>query len=101
MVLKSLRHGFAGTCDLVIDDAAEVWVVDLKSRKAGLGAYLTDHIQCDGYAIAYEEQTGEKVAGTAVLIVREDGSWSLEDNPLPKGIFLDTLRLYRKMKGGD
>jgi len=98
--VKSLKHGFCGTFDLLYRDADGALVLtDLKSRGAGKGIYESDHIQTGGYEIAYEEETGTFVDYRTVLVVREDGSWIEQVADIERDAFLDLLSLYNKMKG--
>jgi hypothetical protein len=98
--LLSLQHGFIGTVDLIWEDwDGNLTVTDLKSRKEGAVPYESDHIQCGAYVEAYEETTGRVVDRTTVLVVRADGSWVEETSDLDnRGIFLDLLSAYKKLK---
>ncbi|MGH7273711.1 MAG: hypothetical protein ACREIQ_04555, partial [Nitrospiria bacterium] len=100
LFVRSLKHGFAGTVDLVQlhPSASFSLVTDLKTRGVGKGVYDSDYVQVDAYAIAYEEMRGHRVSDTSVLIVREDGSYEESISPLPRGTFLDVLSLDRKLQ---
>lgn len=93
--LLSKQHWFAGTCDLITEGE----VIDLKSRRAGLGMYDSDDIQTGAYEIALEEQTGI-VRSRYVLVIHEDGTYDYEDAKIDQTAFLDLLQVYRKLKGG-
>lgn len=98
--LMSLAHQYIGTVDLIWTDwDGNLTLTDLKSRKAGATPYDSDHIQCGAYVEAYEETSGRVVDRTTVLVVREDGSWVEEETHLDaRGIFLDLLSAYKKLK---
>jgi hypothetical protein len=99
-VLYSLRHGFAGSVDLVwIDAEGNLVITDLKSRGPERGVYESDHVQAGAYKIAYEEMSGTKVDRTSVLVVREDGSFEEESTTLPPTTFLHLLDVFKNLKG--
>ena len=101
MRLLSLEHQFAGSTDLIWrNNDGDLVVTDLKSRKAGLDAYESDHIQVGAYSIAYEEMTGQYVDKETVLVVRGDGTWDeYQSNLDNRAIFLSLVSVYNNLKG--
>lgn len=98
--LMSLRYQYAGSTDLIWRDSDGALVVsDLKSRKAHLDAYDSDHIQAAAYAIAFEEMTGQVVDRETAIIVRDDGTW---DEYVPafdaRATWLSILDTYNNMQ---
>lgn len=94
--LKSLKHMFAGSADLVWRDGDGNMVMsDLKSRKEGQPAWESDHIQVGAYSLAWEEQTGQAIDIETVLVVRADGTWDEYESKLDnRAIFLDLLSAF-------
>jgi hypothetical protein len=108
MVLYSLRHGFAGTCDLVVElDRAptvgtEVALIDLKTRKANAlpKAYTSDMLQLSAYKLAWDEMHPENpIQATYALLALDDGSWRMVDTHLSGDVFLSLLDVYRGLRG--
>jgi hypothetical protein len=107
-VLYSLKHGFAGTCDLVVElDRAptvgtEVALIDLKTRKANAfpKAYTSDMLQLSAYKLAWDEMHPDrKIDSTYALLALDDGSWRMVDTTLPDSVFLSLLDVYRGLRG--
>lgn len=101
-VVVSLKYGYAGTLDLSWYPklVPGLWITDLKTRKReARSGYSSDHIQLDGLRTAFEEQTGIPVAGTSVLIARDDGTY-IEDasHPAYRGSFLKIKAVYDQLK---
>lgn len=99
----SLRHGYAGTLDLVWKNSdGEVVLTDLKNRKEGRGAYESDDIQTGAYKIAWQEMFGEVVNMRTVLVARADGTWVEEASTIDETVFLHLLEVWKgiKTKGG-
>lgn len=99
--LYSLRHGYAGTVDLVYTcKSGKTILTDLKSRRHGGSVYDSDHIQTGGYWEAYNEMDWEpKIDKATVLLVTEDGKWKEETAKFdPRSVFLKTKALYDDMK---
>lgn len=95
LLLVSPKHGFAGTVDLIwMDDDGKLVVTDLKTRKIGAEVYTSDMFQVDSYMLGYEEQEGRTPDRGSVLVVREDGTWIEKDVNIPRGAFLDLLKVY-------
>jgi hypothetical protein len=107
-VLYSLRHGFAGTCDLVVEldrkptVGTEVALIDLKTRKANPipKAYVSDQLQLAAYRLAWDEMHPENpIQATYALLALDDGSWRMVDTHLSSSVFLSLLDVYHGLKG--
>lgn len=107
-VLYSLRHGFAGTCDLVVEldrkptVGTEVALIDLKTRKANafLKAYTSDMLQLSAYKLAWDEMHPENpIQATYALLALDDGSWRMVDTHLSSSVFLSLLDVFKALKG--
>jgi len=107
----SLKHGFAGTADLLIKSHRQtfsdsgLWpiieVVDWKTHKPAKGkhpAYFDDLLQLSSYSIAIEEMGGCSVYGTRVVILQEDGNYLEDDRWVCEDVFLKVLDVYREMQ---
>lgn len=94
--LWSVKHGFAGTLDLVWtrQDGATV-LTDLKTSKA---VYDSMAFQLDGYRTAWEEMGGDHIDATSILLVRENGTHHEQELDAPRGIFLNALETYHTCK---
>ena len=97
-VVYSLKHGYAGTVDLVWEEDGYLVVTDLKTRKEGQTVRDSDDLQTAAYAEAYEEMTGQTVYFRSVLIVRSDGSWDEPTAVLPREAWHSVLDLYRALR---
>jgi len=99
-VMWSLRHGFAGTVDLVWWDSDGLLnITDLKTRKVGSDqAYEKDLLQVDAYDLANEEMTGMRASKTGILIARDDGTYVYDQRRVPRGSFLKVLEVYRTLQ---
>lgn len=95
----SLKHGFAGTYDLLWNQAGVVTLTDLKTRRDDLKAYESDHIQTGAYDIAREERTGRFVDRRTALIVHENGKYDEAEADIDRSAFLDLLHCYDKIRG--
>lgn len=108
-VVVSLRHGYAGRLDLVADLkrpgtsdwAYETALIDLKTRRADLGAYRSDEVQLGAYRIALEEMDDVQVSGQlikTVLLARDDGTYLEHRCWVPDEAFLHLLEAYKLMR---
>jgi hypothetical protein len=97
-VLVSKRHDFMGTCDLIWLDQGVLTVTDLKTRRAGLGSYDSDHIQTGAYAIAYEEMTGLRIARRTILLAQDDGTYREDESWVDPSVFLNLRAVYRALE---
>jgi hypothetical protein len=106
-VLYSLRHGFAGTCDLVVEldrkptIGTERALIDLKTRKASWpNPYTSDMLQISAYKLAWDEMHPENpIQATYALLALDDGSWRMVDTHLSSSVFLSLLDVYKALKG--
>lgn len=101
-LLVSLRHGYAGTADLVwVDKRGKVVLTDLKTRdNTWTQAYESDLIQLAAYKEAWEEgHPGKKIDRTSVLIAKPNGSWIEDSRALPFETFGALLELDRLLAG--
>jgi len=72
--VKSDLYQYAGALDLLAHMAGGVTVVDYKNSKGPL-----DVIQCAAYAIAWEEESGEKVRQVVSVEINGDGTYHMGD----------------------
>ena len=70
--VKSVVYQYAGTLDLLAYMAGGVTVVDYKNSRGPL-----DVIQCAAYAIAWEEESGEKVKQVVSVEINGDGTYHM------------------------
>jgi hypothetical protein len=96
-ILLSLKHGFAGSCDLVCDlgNTPRV-IVDLKTRRAGGQAYVSDHLQLAAYRIAWNEMHPDQPCNptSVVLLAFDDGTWRMVESKVPERTFLSLLDVW-------
>jgi len=98
----SLKHGYAGTADLV--SATEV--VDLKTHKpmvgftkAGKGpAYLSDLIQLRAYRLAWEEMGNAAPQGNRIVIARPNGNYLEDYREVPESLWLQCIEMYKHLE---
>jgi hypothetical protein len=103
----SLRHGYAGTADLIAwTDDGVLEVVDLKTHKPASGftlpgrgpAYFKDLLQIRAYRLAWEEMTGATTTGQRVVVARENGAWLEDTREVSAETWLGVLHLYGLMQ---
>lgn len=100
-IVYSKRHDFAGTFDLVAQVNGRRMLIDYKTSKRVYDEYA---IQLAGYAIAYEEETGDKPDLSAILhFDKETGKVALheyapESIELNKKLFLHMLEAKKIIK---
>jgi len=106
----SLRHDYAGICDLVATIDDKVTVVDYKttntSRFNPLGIYTDNYCQLGGYILGLEEMLGITVDDAMVVNLSKNGEGyqakSLSDMNLSveeaKAYFINALGLYNLNK---
>ena len=97
-VVFSLRHGYAGRFDLLADFGLSVpKIIDLKTRRAGLGVYKSDEVQLGGYKIAAEER-GVVIGGTSVLLAHDDGTYEEVETWVEPEAFLKIVEVYYMLR---
>lgn len=96
--IYSRKHGFSGTLDLLARVKGKVKVIDYKSSKSLYSEY---HLQTAAYAMAYEEETGERIQGRILVrLGKEDGAFETRELPFrykleeDYQVFLATKQLY-------
>ena len=114
--LYSLRHGYAGTADLlyrtipdgeVVQAVAEgaargpapvptLTIADWKTSKSD---YDSHHFQLAGYAGAWEEMTGDPVAKTEIILLGEDGNFRVVEGRAGFDDFLAVLDVWKRVQG--
>ena len=100
-ILPCPQHGYCGSVDLIWYDGETKIVTDLKTRRAGLGAYDSDMFQVEGYMTAYDLMHPEAPSDRgSVLIAREDGTWEEVEMDLPRGSFLDLKKIHDTIRRG-
>jgi hypothetical protein len=93
--LYSMKHWFAGTCDLVFEMDGKRYIGDIKTSSA---IYNEHFFQMAGYEIALEEMGYPKVDGYLVINLKKDGKFDLkiaENTEINKQAFLHALGLYK------
>lgn len=93
--LYSVKHWYAGTCDLVFEMDGKRYIGDIKTSSA---IYNEHFFQMAGYEIALEEMGYEKVDGYLVINLKKDGKFDLkvaENTEINKQAFLHALGLYQ------
>lgn len=96
-VVFSKRHKYAGRCDGLIQIGKEQYIIDFKTSKY---VYPEHVYQISSYLKAYEEETGEKLAGAIVVKLGRDGEFDtleLSRSDLVKAFkgFKNLLSIYR------
>jgi hypothetical protein len=98
-VLISLKHEFAGTCDLIWWDwEGNLVCTDLKSRKAGSAIYESDDVQTAAYEIAWNERNDKNIDRRTVLLTMDDGTFKEGPATIDPQVFLDLLAVYRGLR---
>jgi hypothetical protein len=89
-VVVSLMHRYAGTLDLILNLSGSRWVIDLKTGKS---LYPKYKLQVEGYALAHEEMTGERVDKLGILHLN-DGKCRLVEYERCTEAWLAAVGLY-------
>ncbi len=90
----SLRHCFAGTADLVIDNQA---VLDLKTHKPP--ARFEDALQIAAYSLALEEMRDTAVTRNQVILAKADGTYEVVDVDVAPAVFIRVREVYDHLDG--
>lgn len=93
--LYSVKHWYAGTCDLVFEMNSKRYIGDIKTSSA---IYNEHFFQMGGYEIALEEMGYDKVDGYLVINLKKDGKFDLkvaENTEINKQAFMNALGLYK------
>lgn len=101
-ILLSLKHRYAGTCDLVVHlGQVPRVIVDLKTRGAPY-AYASDHFQLAAYRTAWNEMHPDAPCSPVsyVLLAHDDGTWNLIESALPESAWLALVEVYRSLRKG-
>jgi hypothetical protein len=98
-VVYNLSLRYAGRLDMVIQGPNGSILIDLKTRRAGLGAYTSDEAQLGGYDLALRDMGLEAPAQRMVLLAYDDGTYDLKEAKLPSDIFVDLVGQYYKTRG--
>jgi hypothetical protein len=101
-LLYSKKHVYAGFCDAIATVNGEKLLIDYKTGKA---IYSEAHYQVSGYVLAYEEETGEKLAGAMILNFNKEtgemNDWQKigrEDLKIDGEVFLHCLGIKKREK---
>lgn len=104
--LYSRKHGYAGTTDLICCmGGGEVWMLDYKTGKA---VYDEAKLQLAAYRAADfilpygpnpEPVDLPPIDHTGVVLLGEDGTWSLTETHAPLDVFLALMTVHRWQKG--
>ena len=98
--LYSLRHGFAGTVDLVWFDKKERVLTDLKTRKPDIGMYESDDLQTAAYEGAWNEMYPDSpIDRRTILVAREDGSHDEYPATRRYAAFVALKAVYDELQG--
>ena len=93
--VKSLNYGYAGTLDRKIKSKnGLIWIIDFKTSKA---VYPEHKLQLEAYRVA-EVEDNQKIDRTGVLLVREDGTYSLVETKADFKIFLALKTVWEWVK---
>ena len=102
-IVYSLKHGYAGTLDLVLlGEGGVPIVVDIKTRGDKIyKAYMTDRLQCRLYAMAaYEMGLIDRPDGpTATLMIKSNGRYTLDETSETVETAEAVLALHALTKG--
>lgn len=88
-MVKSFKHGYAGTADEIIKTKNYTWLLDLKTG----GVYSEAHLQLECYKVALEEE-GIKIDKTMVLRVPGNGTFSLIETKGDLEVFLNLKKVW-------
>ena len=100
----STTHGYAGTTDLIATIGGETWMLDYKTGK---GVYDEAKIQLAAYQHADfilpygpnpEPIPLPEIAHTGVVLLGEDGTWSLTETHAPLEVFLALKQVWEWQK---
>jgi hypothetical protein len=91
-LVYSLRHGFAGTFDLLwMNGNARSCLTDLKTSKA---VYAEAHLQLAAYKLAWEETHPTPIDRMTVLRTTEDGDYEHTTVDADPDLFLRLIELW-------
>ena len=95
----SKKYGYAGSCDLICRINGIVYLVDLKTSKA---VYPEYPLQVEAYKQALKEM-GVEIEKTAILLVKDDGSYIFSEVHGDFKAFLHAQALWQwqNNKGGN
>lgn len=98
----SLRHGYAGTTDLICEMGGETWILDFKTSKA---VYYEYHLQTAAYKHCELMKTDDgrivtkpEVHQTGVVLLRQDGTYEFTQTQGDFELFLHLLEAYKRLK---
>jgi len=98
----SLRHGYAGTTDLICQMGGETWILDFKTSKA---VYYEYHLQTEAYRNCEWLKTDDgrivekpEVQRTGVVLLRPEGTYEFTETRGDFELFLHLLGAYRRLK---
>ena len=98
--LYSLKHGYAGTVDLILADDVGLTFVDLKTHKPP--ARFEDHLQVAAYNLAYQEMHPDVVGPLPedhlVLMAKEDGTYEESWQWINPHTFPKVIEVWREVK---
>jgi hypothetical protein len=101
-LVYSKKYNFVGITDAIILMNGKRYLIDYKTSKSG--HYSEYKYQVAAYCLAYEEETGEKLDGTAIVhFNKETGDFehieiSNEDNIINQEVFLACLKIKEREK---
>lgn len=98
-IVKSLKHGYAGTCDEIIETNNKVWLLDLKTTKSGV-VYDTHKLQLEAYRMALAEEN-IKIDRCCVLLVSGDNTFKLIETKAPFEVFLAAKQIWEWQNGNN
>ena len=104
-VVYSLKHGFAGTADLILFDRLGIVreVVDFKTHKPNTPepAFFEDLLQLAAYKLAWNEMYPDApIVSTRVVVLREDATYSTDVRRVDPAVFLDVKKIWEQMERG-
>lgn len=96
ILVGSLKHGFCGRLDAVLEIDGRPVLVDLKTSKSG--RYDSQHIQLDGYRVALDECGYVVPEEMWVLRVADNGEYEVVESPVKEGSFVRVLESYKMLQ---
>ena len=89
----SEKYSYAGTLDLLVRNkkSDKTFIIDIKTGK---DIYPEAFLQLTAYKQALAEE-GTAINGTAVLLLKEDGTYKYEEGDAPFQAFLASMVLFR------
>ena len=93
----SKNHKYAGTADAIVkDQSGATWLIDFKTSK---GIYDEHGIQLSAYKHAIEEKDNITIHKQAVVQLKPDGTFVMQEFNTPLEVFLGAKKLWGYLNG--